>query len=671
MSDQVADVSTDVSTEAPAGPLWTPAPERAAATDLAAFMAYVARTYGVDTSGYEPLWRWSVERDTEFWTAVWDYCGVIGEKGERTIVDGHLLPGARFFPDARLNFAENMLERRDGGLAMIARREDGLARDLTWGDVYDATSRLASALRAAGIVPGDRVAVYLPNIPEAMIAMLAASSLGATISTASPDFGVQGVLDRFGQIEPRVLIVADGYIYGGRRHSSLAKLPAILDGLPTVEHVVVVPYLEESPDLSGIRDAVVLADFIAEHPACEIEFTRLPFDHPLYIQFSSGTTGAPKCIVHRQGGILLQHFKEHRFHNDVRPDDRVFYFTTTGWMMWNWLASVLGSHATVVLYDGSPGHPDLNALWDLADETRMTLLGTSPRFLDSCWKTGLRPIDSHDLSSVRMICSAGSPLLPEGFEYVYGSVKRDVQVASISGGTDLCASFVSGNPMLPVWLPEIQCRSLGMDVDVFDDAGRSLLGAPGERSAKGELVCKSAFPSVPLSFWGDDDGSEFHSAYFDTYPGVWHHGDYVEITEHGGMIIYGRSDATLNPAGVRIGTSEIYRQVEKLPEITEAVVIGQEWEGDTRVVLFVRLADGAVLDEELVRTIRAEIRRGTTPRHVPARIVEVEDIPRTKSGKVVELAVRSIVHGRPIKNIEALANPEALEWFRALPELAV
>ncbi|MDH3732442.1 MAG: acetoacetate--CoA ligase [Gemmatimonadota bacterium] len=665
-------------------PLWAPDAGFAAATPLASFTEYVNDRRGVGASEYGTLWRWSVEEKVDFWNAVWDFCGVIGEKGERTLVDGHLLPGARFFPDAGLNFAENLLKRRDAGLAMMARREDGLARDLSWAELYDLTSRLAFALRSHGLRAGDRVAAYIPNIPEAMITMLAGSSLGATISTASPDFGVQGVLDRFGQIEPRVLVAADGYLYNGVRHSSLEKLPGILAGLPTVERVVIVPYLDDgqdpwavgpgapsAPDLDGIRDAVLLSEFVRDHPPGEIEFTRLPFDQPIYIQYSSGTTGAPKCIVHRQGGILLQHFKEHRLHNDIRPDDRVFYFTTTGWMMWNWLASVLGSSATVVLYDGSPAHPDLNVAFDLMDETRMTLFGTSPKFLDSCAKAGLRPMDTHDLSSLRMLCSAGSPLLPEGFEYVYANVKRDVQVASISGGTDLCASFVSSNAMLPVWPAEIQCRSLGMDVDVFDDEGRSLLGPDGTASGKGELVCKSTFPSVPLEFWGDEDGSKLQAAYFDTYPGVWHHGDYVQITEHGGMIIFGRSDATLNPGGVRIGTSEIYRQVERLPEIEEAVVIGQEWDGDTRVVLFVRLVEGAVLDAELEARIRHGVRENTTSRHVPKKIIEVEDIPRTKSGKVVELAVRSIVHGRPIKNIEALANPEAIALFENLPELAL
>ena len=566
---------------------------------------------------------------------------------------------------------------------MYARREDGLARDLTWSDVNGLASRLASAFRSHGLRPGDRIAAYVPNVPEAMLTLLAGSSLGATISTASPDFGVQGVLDRFGQIGPRILVAADGYVYNGTRHSSLAKLRSIVEGLPTLERVIVVPALDggrdpwavepgdpEAPDLSGIPHAELLSEFVADHPPGELSFTRLPFDHPIYIQYSSGTTGAPKCIVHRQGGIVLQHFKEHRLHNDIRPDDRVFYFTTTGWMMWNWLASVLGSRAAVVLYDGSPGHPDLNVAFDLIDETRMTLFGTSPKFLNTCAKAGLRPIETHDLSSLRMLCSAGSPLLPEGFRYVYEHVKRDVQVASISGGTDLCASFVSSNAMLPVWPSEIQCRSLGMDVDVFDEAGSSLLGPPGTASGKGELVCKSAFPSVPLGFWGDEDGSKLRAAYFERYPGVWHHGDYVRITEHGGMIIYGRSDATLNPGGVRIGTSEIYRQVERLPEVAEAVVIGQEWEGDTRVILFVRLTDGATLDDRLEARIRADIRENTTPRHVPRKIIQVRDIPRTKSGKVVELAVRATVHGRPVKNIEALANPEALGLFEDLPELA-
>ncbi len=645
-------------------PLWTPSPERADSTRMAAFHRLANASYGAAADTPEDLWRWSVTDKDAFWGAVWDFHGIIGHRGEPVLLDADRMPGARWFPDARLNFAENLLRRRDDRVAMIFRCEDRIRREVTWRELYDTTSRIAAALRAAGIRPGDRVAAYIPNVPEAMMYMLAAASIGATVSTASPDFGVQGVLDRFGQIEPRVLLAADGYFYNGKPHSRLERLSEILANLPTVETAVVLPYMGPAPALSEIPNAHVWEDFLSPHPAGDIDFEPLPFDHPLYILFSSGTTGAPKCIVQGAGGVLLQHVKEQQLHADVRADDRVFYFTTCGWMMWNWLATTLAAEATVVLYDGSPFYPDGDVIFDYADEIGMTLLGVSAKFLDASNKAGLRPRETHDLSSVRTLCSTGSVLVPEGFDYAYEHIKRDVHLASVSGGTDLCACFVGGNPVLPVYRGEIQAPALGMDVDVWDDDGRSI------RGERGELVCKSAFPSVPLRFWGDDDGSRLKAAYFDMYPGVWRHGDWMEWTENGGAIIHGRSDATLNSGGVRIGTAEIYRQVERLPEIIESIVIGQLWENDTRIVLFVRLAEGCRLDEELKTRLRDVIRTDASPRHVPARILAVDDIPRTKSGKIVELAVRAVVQGEPVKNMEALANPEALELFRDRPELA-
>jgi acetoacetyl-CoA synthetase len=507
------------------------------------------------------------------------------------------------------------------------------------------------------------VAGYVPNMPETIVAMLSTASLGAVWSSCSPDFGVQGVLDRFGQIEPRVLFCADGYYYNGKTHSVLDKLPAILAEMPSVEAVVVFPYTAEAPDLSAVRGATLFDAFIADHPPGPIDFVRVGFNDPLYIMFSSGTTGVPKCIVHGVGGSLIQHLKEHRLHCDVHRDDRVFYFTTCGWMMWNWLASALASEATVLLYDGSPFYRDGAILYDFADATGMTLFGTSAKFIDACQNAGLRPARSHNLESVRIITSTGSTLVPEGFDYVYEHIKKDVHLASMSGGTDILACFVGGNPIGPVWRGEIQARALGMATDVFDDSGRPI------RGEKGELVCTKPFPSMPLGFWNDPDGKRYHDAYFAHFPNVWCHGDYVMLTQHDGIIIYGRSDATLNPGGVRIGTAEIYRQVEKLDEVVESIVIGQDWEGDTRVVLFVVLRDGITLDDDLAKKIRTQIRSNTTPRHVPAKVVQVGDIPRTKSNKIVELAVRDIVHGRPVKNIEALANPDALDHFKDRIEL--
>ena len=641
---------------APAAPLWTPSPTRVRGTAMHAFLQ---RTGHAD---YPALHAWSVREPAAFWRELWDFCGVRGEMGERVLVDGDRLPGARWFPDARLSVAENLLWRRDDAPAIVLQREDGHRRQLSFAELADQVGRAQRAFHAAGLREGDRVAAFIPNIPEAIVAALAVASLGAIWSSASPDFSVQGVLDRFGQVEPRFLVVADGHLYKGQVFSSEEKLRGVLAGLPTVERVLVVRDTGGT-DPSTIPGAEDFAAFLAAAPAGPPEFPRFPFAQPLYILFSSGTTGRPKCITHGAGGTLLQHLKEHRLHSDLRVDDRFFYFTTTGWMMWNWLVSGLATGATLVLYDGSPFHPRPQVLWDLAERERLTLFGTSAKFLDACKKVGLKPAETHDLSALRTLCSTGSPLVPESFDYVYEDIKADLQLASIAGGTDIVSCFMLGNPVLPVWRGEIQCRGLGMDVQVFGDDGRPVVGEPGE------LVCASPAPSMPVGFWGDDDGSRYRAAYFEHFPGVWRHGDLVELTEHGGVIVYGRSDATLNPGGVRIGTAEIYRQVEQIPSVEEAIVVGQEREGDQRVVLFVRLGEGLVLDDALRAEIRRRIRENTTPRHVPAVIAQVADIPRTRSGKISELAVREVIHGRPVKNTEALANPEALEFYRDRSEL--
>jgi len=647
-----------------AAPLWQPSRERVANANITALSRELEARHGISLPDYDALHRFSLERKEDFWIAIWDICGVIAEtRGDRALVDGDRMPGARFFPDARLNFAENMLRRRDDGPAVIFRAEDKVERMMSWAELHDSVSLLSQALRAAGIGPGDRVAGFVPNMPEAVVAMLAAASLGAAWTSCSPDFGVQGVLDRFGQVEPRVLFTADGYHYNGKAHGSLARIAEVLGNLPSVERVVVLPLLAGAPDVSTVPKAQTLADFVAPYEAAPIAFERLPFNTPLYIMYSSGTTGVPKCIVHGAGGTLLQHLKEHRMHTDVKPGDRIFYFTTCGWMMWNWLVSALAQEATLLLYDGSPFHPDGNVLFDFADAHGMTVFGTSAKYIDALSKAGLKPRETHDLSTVRAMTSTGSPLAPESFDYVYADVKQDIQLASISGGTDIVSCFMLGNPAGPVWRGEIQVPGLGMAVEVFDESGRSVTGK------KGELVCTQPFPAMPLGFWGDADGARYRSAYFERFANVWHHGDFIERTGHGGFIVYGRSDATLNPGGVRIGTAEIYRQVERIDEVVEAICIGQEWDGDVRVVLFVTLRDGLALDDALRQRIRDRVRTNCTPRHVPARIVQVADIPRTKSGKITELAVRDIVHGRTITNQEALANPQALELYRDLPEL--
>ena len=646
-------------------PLWEPSADRIARARLTAFIHQVNATFGLEVGDYESLHRFSIERPADFWREVWTFCGVRGAMGERVVADLDRMPGAQFFPDARLNFAENVLRRRDNAPALIFNGE-GRRRTVSHPELYSAVARFAAALRSAGIRAGDRVAGYLPNLPETIVASLGAASVGAVWSSCSPDFGVQGVLDRFGQIEPRVLVAADGYFYAGKRHSLMTRVEEVARALPSVEQTVLVPYAEPAPSIANVPEGRLWADWIGTGPDPEATFERLPFNHPLYILYSSGTTGIPKCIVHGAGGTLIQHLKEHQLHCDIRRDDRVFYFTTCGWMMWNWLVTALASEATLLLYDGSPFHPNGRVLFDFADEAGMTLFGTSAKYIDALNKAGLSPVDTHRLETVRTMTSTGSPLAPESFTFVYEHVKRDLHLASISGGTDIVSCFVGGVPIAPVWRGEIQARALGMKVEVFDDQGQAL-GA----GDKGELVCTMPFPSMPVGFWNDPDGRKYHAAYFDKYPGVWHHGDYAALTEHGGVVIYGRSDAVLNPGGVRIGTAEIYRQVEQLDDIVESLVIGQQWERDERIVLFVRLREGAKLTSEIEDRIRQQIRANTTPRHVPARIVQVTDIPRTKSGKIVELAVRDVVHGREIRNAEALANPEALDQFRNRPELGV
>jgi acetoacetyl-CoA synthetase len=647
-------------------PLWRPSPERVAAANITRFRARLRDRGVVDAADGAALYDWSVRDPERFWAEAWDYFDVLGHRGER-VADRpfEMRPGAHYFPDARLNFTANLLRRNDDGPAIIATDERGIVKTLSWADLSRDTAAFAGALRTLGVGRGDRVAGFLPNIPEAIVAVLGTAALGAVWSSCSPDFGVQGVLDRFGQIEPKVLVSANGYYYGRRTFTCTERTRDIVRALPTVERVVVVPHADEADCGSGtdVPRAIAWNDFVGPHRGAPLECEALPFNHPLYILYSSGTTGVPKCIVHGAGGTLIQHFKEHRLHCDVKADDRVFYFTTCGWMMWNWLVSVLGSSAAILVYDGSPMHRDGSVLFDLADKAGMTLFGTSAKYLDAVAKAGLRPIATHSLASVRTMTSTGSPLAPDSFDFVYQRVKRDIHLASISGGTDIISCFVGGDPAAPVWRGEIQARGLGMNVQVFDPSGHPV------REAKGELVCTKPFPSMPVAFWNDPDGRKYHAAYFEGFPGVWTHGDYVELTAHDGIIIYGRSDAVLNPGGVRIGTAEIYRQVEQLPDVVESLAIGQHWDGDERVVLFVRLRDGVRLDEALRERIRRQIRANATPRHVPARIVQVTDIPRTRSGKIVELAVRDVVHGRTVNNKEALANPEALEQFRDRAEL--
>ncbi|MDW9788514.1 acetoacetate--CoA ligase [Sinorhizobium meliloti] len=645
-------------------PLWVPADPTA--TAMHAFMKRCNDKFGVALASYADLHAWSVAERASFWSMVWDFCGVRGEKGAEVLVDEGDMFEARFFPDGVLNFAENLLagERYPSDDALVFRGEDKVSYRWTWAELRDWVSRLQQAFRAHGIREGDRIAAMLPNMPETVACMLAAASIGAVWASCSPDFGDKGVLDRFGQIEPKLFITCDGYWYNGKHQDLAAKIRSVASGLRAP--VAVVDYTGKASEIAeSLDDGTTLLDMVAPFESTDVMFKRLPFSHPLYILFSSGTTGVPKCIVHSAGGTLLQHLKEHRLHCDIRAGERIFYFTTCGWMMWNWLASGLAVGATLCLYDGSPFAPAGTVLFDYAQEERFAVFGTSAKYIDAVRKGCVAPRTTHELPHLRLIASTGSPLSPEGFKFVYEDIKQDVQLASISGGTDIVSCFVLGNPMTPVWEGEIQGPGLGLAVEVRDEEGRAVTGA------KGELVCTKAFPSMPLAFWNDPEDRKYRSAYFERFDGVWCHGDFAEWTQHGGIVIHGRSDATLNPGGVRIGTAEIYSQVEQLHEVAESLCIGQDWDNDVRVILFVLLRDGFDLTEELQAKIKAKIRMGASPRHVPAKIVQVSDIPRTKSGKIVELAVRDVVHGRPVANQEALANPEALDQFVAMVELRV
>ena len=649
-------------------PLWTPSAERVAGTQVMDFMRQVNQRHGTSLKSYKELHAWSVAHPDLFWDQIWDYCGVIGDKGAssgaRLLIDGDKMPGAKFFPDARINFAENLLRKTGAGDALVFRGEDKVSYRLSWDELHALVSRAQQALQAEGVGKGDRVAAMLPNLPESIALMLAVTSLGAIWSSCSPDFGERGVLDRFGQIEPKVFIAVDGYWYNGKSIDLTSRLTAIAKELPTAQKVVIVPYLKTAEHVAAaVPRAITLDAFLGNFAARPVTFEPMPFNHPVYILFSSGTTGVPKCIVHGGGGTLLQHLKEHRLQSDVRDGDRVFYFTTLGWMMWNWLVSGIGAGATLILWDGSPFAPKPDVLFDYAQDEKITLFGTSAKYIDALKKADVHPINTHDLSSVRVMTSTGSPLAAESFDYVYSDIKNDLHLASISGGTDIVSCFVLGDPTAPVYRGEIQAAGLGMAVDVWSDDGKHI------EQEKGELVCTRPFTSMPVMFWNDPEGKKYHAAYFERFPNIWCHGDFAEWTRHGGLIIHGRSDATLNPGGVRIGTAEIYAQVEQIPEVIEAIAIGQDFDSDVRVILFVRCKDGVTLDDALRDTIRKKIRAGASPRHVPAKIIQIADIPRTKSGKITELAVRDVVHGRPVKNTEALANPEALKLYEGLQEL--
>ena len=644
--------------------LWAPSPDQIAQTNMHRFMQYVNQRHGMAFAHYDELYRWSVEAIPEFWAAVWDFMEIRASRGGDQVVDDPAkMPGARWFEGARLNFAENLLRFRDDQTALIFKGEDRPVRRMTYAELYQAVTRVAAALRECGVDAGDRVVGFMPNMPEAVVAMLAAASLGATWSSCSPDFGIKGVLDRFGQIQPKVLFTANGYAFKGKPIDSLGRIADILKQLPSIERVVVVPYTEQAPDIGAVPNAVMYNDFISGGDGGELAFTQLPFDHPLYIMYSSGTTGLPKCMVQSAGGILLHQMKELVLHTDLRRDDTIFYFTTCGWMMWNWLVCALSTGATLVLFDGNPFHPHPGALWELAAEEGITVFGTSAGYIAALQASGVKPGEVYDLKRLRAVLSTGSPLSIEGFEFVYAHIKKDLQLASISGGTDLNGCFALGNPMGPVYAGELQCRGLGMKVEAFDEDGKPVIGR------QAELVCTAAFPSMPIYFWNDPDMEKYHDAYFDTYPGVWRHGDYITITERGGVVMYGRSDATLNPGGVRIGTAEIYRQMDQIEAIADCVVVGQQWRNDTRVILFVQMASGRELDEALCREIRKVIQVNASPRHVPAKIIAVPDVPYTLNMKKVELAVRKVIHGQPVTNKDALRNPEALDHYADLPEL--
>ncbi|NQV16740.1 acetoacetate--CoA ligase [bacterium] len=642
--------------------LWTPSDIQIKQAQITQFCQQVNLKYEIDLATYDDLYRWSLTYAAEFWSEMWIFGGIIAHSEHTNIVDDITkMPGAKWFEGATLNYAENLLRFQDDQTAIQFRGEDQVQRSLSYAELYILVAKTAEAMKRAGVERGDRIAGFIPNLPETVIVMLAASSLGATWSSSSPDFGIKGVLDRFSQIEPKIIFAADGYFYGGKRFDSLEKLKGILTELPSVEHVVVIPYTKKA-DISNITGSIHWDDFI-NNDASKITFTPLPFDHPLYIMYSSGTTGLPKSIVHSAGGTLIQHLKELKLHCDLKREDTIFYFTTCGWMMWNWLVSSLAVGATLVLYDGNPFYPGPESLWEIADELDISIFGTSAKYLDALESAGSKPGSLFKLDALRTVLSTGSPLSEESFDFVYRDIKQDLLLASISGGTDIVSCFALGNPILPVYRGELQCRGLGMKVEAFDDSEKGVLNAPGE------LVCSQAFPSMPIYFWNDPDGQKYHEAYFADYPGIWRHGDYIEINDHGGVRIFGRSDATLNPGGVRIGTAEIYSVVENLPQIADSLVVGQPWEDDERVILFVKLVDNEVLDEKMTAQLKSLIRKNCSPRHVPAKILETKDIPYTINGKKVEIAVKKIIQGKVVQNRSALANPDSLDLYKDLKEL--
>ena len=644
--------------------LWQPSKERRTQSNMYRFMNFINKRHGRDFEEYEPFHQWSIENIPDFWAAMWEFAGIIASTPYSKVVDDlNKMPGARWFIDARLNFAENLLRHRDDQIALTFKGEARDSVRMTYRQLYSEVARVAISLKEAGVLVGDRVVGFMPNMPQSIIAMLAAASIGATWSSCSPDFGIKGVLDRFGQIKPKILFTADGYFFKGKEIDSLERISKISKALPSIEKVIVVPYTQQNPDLRHIPDAIHYADFLTPEPDPEINFEQLPFDHPLYIMYSSGTTGLPKCMVQSAGGILIHHIKELMLHTDLKREDTIFYFTTCGWMMWNWLTSSLSVGATLVLYDGNPFYPHPDVLWKMAQDEKITVFGTSAGYIAALQNTEIKPDDLYDLTSLRSVLSTGSPLSVEGFEFIYREVKADLQLASIAGGTDLNGCFGLGNPLGPVYAGELQCRGLGMNVHAFNEEGKSVI------NQKGELVCTTPFPSMPIYFWDDPDGKKYHAAYFDVYPNIWRHGDFIKISEHGGMVMYGRSDTTLNPGGVRIGTSEIYRQIEQMEEIEDSVVVSQNWKNDVRVILFVKLPDRVELTEELKQKIVSNIRSNISPRHVPAKILSVPDIPYTLNMKKVELAVKNIIENQPVLNKDALINPEALDFYAELKEL--
>ena len=646
-------------------PIWTPRPEQVADAGLTRFRQWLADNHSLTFSNYHSMWQWSVDQMETFWTLWWDWAGIIADtRGDRVLVNGDSMPAARFFPDARLNFTENLLRRRDDTPAMIFRNEKGDRREISWDELHRQVAGLATAMKANGITPGDRVAAYMPSVPETIMIALAAAAIGATFSSCSTDYGVNGVLDRFGQVEPVLLFATDGHNYNGKAHSTMDRLAEVQARLPGLHQTVLTPYLDSAVSPEGLASTVLMEDFVAGHEAAQIPYERLPFNHPLFVLFSSGTTGVPKCIVHSAGGTLVQQLKEDCLHHDVRRDDRILFFTSTSWVVWNMHLSFLGSGATLLIYEGSPLYPDPTNAFSYIEAERATYFGTSAKFIDTLRQGDLPVGERFDLTTLRTLITSGSPLVEESFDYVYQRIKPDIHLGSVSGGTDIMCAFNICEATAPVWRGEMQTRPLAMAVDVWDDDGNPL--PPGE---PGELVCTRPFPSLPLGFLNDPDGSRYYAAYYDHFPGIWRHGDLMAMTTHGGSYIFGRSDATLNPGGIRIGTAEIYRQVEQVDDVVEGVAIGQDWGDDTRIVLFVRLEDGLTLDDALEARIREQIRTSTSPRHVPARIVQVPDIPRTLTGKVVELAVRDVVHGRPANNKEALMNPDALAHFENRVEL--